>query len=85
MDLYNESLDGLLDNTVRVDSELRDKENRPSLLAMMVYSYQVDKDLDEWMSEYAKNNHTYLRNQTKNFMHLRKDFERYCRQKEKSG
>lgn len=32
MDLYNESLDGLLDNTVRVDSELRDKENRPSLV-----------------------------------------------------
>lgn len=85
MDLYNESLDGLLDNTVRVDSRLRDKENRPSLLAMMVYSYQKDKDLDEWMAGYAKNNHTYLQDQQRNFIRLRKDFERYSREKKKTA
>lgn len=40
MDLYNESLDILLENTVKVDSKLRNEQNRSSLLAMMVYSYR---------------------------------------------
>lgn len=38
IDFYNESLDYLLDNTVKIDSKLRNPENRFSLLAMMVYS-----------------------------------------------
>lgn len=85
MDFYNESLNGLLDNTVKVDSKLRNEENRLSLLAMMVYSYKEDKDLDDWMSEYARNNNTYCINQQKNFFHLQQDFERYCKEKEESG
>ncbi len=85
MDLYNESLNGLLENTVKVDSKLRNEENRPSLLAMMVYSYKEDKDLDDWMSEYAKNNNTYFMDQKKNFLHLKQEFGRYCKEKEKSG
>lgn len=78
MDLYNESLDILLENTVRFGSQLRDAENRLSLLAMMVYSYKEDKDLDEWMEQYAKRHETYDPDQTKNFLQMRQDFERYC-------
>lgn len=78
MDFYNESLNVLLENTVKVDSKLRNPENRLSLLAMMVYSYKEDKDLDDWLSEYAKNNNTYFADQQKSFLHLKKDFERYC-------
>lgn len=77
MDFYSESLNVLLDNTVRIDSKLRNEENRPSLLAMMVYSYKEDKDLDDWLAEYAKKNNTYFVDQTKNFLHMKQDFERY--------
>lgn len=78
IDLYNDSLDALLEDTVRIDSKLRNKENRPSLLAMMAYSYKADKDLDEWMADFAKNNNTYLADQKKNFVHMKEEFERYC-------
>ncbi len=40
MSFYRESLDVLLEKTVKIDSKLRDERNMPSLLAMMVYSYQ---------------------------------------------
>lgn len=75
MDLYNESLDLLLENTVNFDSKLRNEENRPSLLAMIAFSYKEDCDLDNWMMEYAKNNNTYLLDETKNFLHMKRDFE----------
>lgn len=79
MDLYNESLDTLLENTVKVDSKLRHEQNRPSLLAMMVYSYKHDRDLDNWMISYAKNNNTYFIDQKKNYLHMKNDFEQYLR------
>lgn len=77
MDFYSESLDTLLDNTVKLDSKLRDKENRKSLLAMVIYSYKEDIDLDNWMAEYAKNNNTYFVDQTKNFLHMKKELNKY--------
>lgn len=77
MDFYSESLDTLLENTVKLDSKLRNKENRPSLLAMVVYSYKEDIDLDNWMTEYAKNNNTYFVDQTRNFLHMKKELNKY--------
>lgn len=79
MDFYNESLNTLLEKTVKVNSKLRNPGNRPSLLAMMVYSYKEDKDLDDWILDYARKNNTYFADQKKSFMHLKQDFERYCR------
>lgn len=79
MDFYNESLNELLDHTVKIDSKLRNEANRPSLLAMMVYSYKEDKDLDEWMTEYARRNNTYFIDQKKNFLHMKNDFEKYLK------
>lgn len=79
MDFYNESLNELLDHTVKIDSKLRNPENRLSLLAMMVYSYKEDKDLDNWMSAYAKTNNTYFVDQKKNFLHMKQDFEEYIK------
>lgn len=78
MDLYNESLDTLLENTVRIDSKLRQEQNRPSLLAMMVYSYRADRDLDDWMAQYAARNNSYYADQKKNFQYMKADFERFC-------
>lgn len=81
MDLYSASLDALLENTVKIGSKLRNRENRPSLLALMAYSYKEDKDLDDWMSAYAKQNPAYLADQKKNYQRIRDSFERYCRDK----
>lgn len=78
MDLYNESLDVLLENTVKVDSKLRHEQNRPSLLAMMAYSYKCDRDLDNWMENYARKNNTYFVDQKKNYLHMKQDFDKYC-------
>lgn len=79
MDFYEQSLNVLLENTVKVDSKLRNPENRISLLAMMVYSYKEDIDLDDWMSEYAQKHNKYFSDQKKNFLHLKQHFEQYCK------
>ncbi len=79
MDFYEQSLNVLLDNTVKLDSKLRNPENRISLLTMMVYSYKEDKDLDDWMSEYAQKHNKYFSDQKKNFLHLKQHFEQYCK------
>lgn len=85
MGFYNESLNELLDHTVKIESKLRNEVNRPSMLAMMVYSYKEDKDLDEWMTEYARQNNTYFVDQKKNFLHMKNSFEQYCREQDKKS
>lgn len=85
MDFYNESLNILLENTVRIGSKLWDEDNRPSMLAMMVYSYKEDKDLEKWMIGFAKAHHTYLADQNKNFSYMKQDFERFCSENKKSA
>lgn len=77
MDLYIDSLDDLLDNTVKDGSKLLEPENRQSLLAMVAYSYKEDKDLDEWLTEYASSNNTYIKDQKKNFVHMVTDLNNY--------
>lgn len=79
LNYYNEELDDLLEGTVNFDSKLREKQNRPSLLAMRVYSYkeEVDRELEEWLRDYAKRNSTYYIYQTRNFLHMKQDFEQY--------
>lgn len=81
LDFYMESLDALLENTVKIDSKLRNKENRLSLLAMMVYSYKEDVDLDGWMAGYAAVNNSFFADQKKNFLHMKADFERFLAKK----
>lgn len=76
MDVYNEDLDCLLDNVVKLGSKLRKKQNRPSLLAILVYSYAEDLKIDEWFAEYAKSD-VYYADQKVNFLHMKKDFEHY--------
>lgn len=81
MEQYNESLDNLLDITVRCNSKLMHEENRPSLLAMVAYSYKEDVDLEDWLAKYAEINSTYIRNQRENYLHMKKDFEDYLAKK----
>lgn len=80
MNFYEESLDKLEDDTIKNGSRLLNLENRPSLLAMMVYSYKNDVDLDKWLTQYAERNNTYFIDQSKNFLHMKNDFEKYCKE-----
>ena len=77
MDFYEETLDGLENNTIRDGSKLLDIANRLSLLAMVAYSYKNDVDLDDWLEEYAANNNTYFMDQRKNYSHMINDFRQY--------
>lgn len=77
MDFYEETLDGLENNTIRDGSKLLDIANRLSLLAMVAYSYKNDVDLDDWLEEYAANNNTYFMDQRKNYSHMVNDFKQY--------
>ncbi|MCR2051048.1 DUF262 domain-containing protein [Acetatifactor muris] len=85
MKFFNGTLDKLLDNTVKDGSKLLDRQNRLSLLSMMVYSYKEDRDLDNWMENYARNNNTYYVDQKKNFLHMKEDFDQYYRDNMKSA
>lgn len=77
MDLYEESLKVLENNTIRDGSKLLEIANRLSLLAMVAYSYKNDVDLDNWLEEYAANNNTYFMDQRKNYSHMVNDFKQY--------
>lgn len=77
MNFYNDTLDTLIKNIKNKNSKLLEKNNRLSLLAMIAYSYKEDKDLDEWLKQYVKNNDTYDSDQEKNFIHMKKDFEKF--------
>lgn len=77
LEFYQSSLDDLLKRTMAYDSKLLETENRISLLAMVVYSYKNDLDLDEWMTEYAKKTSSYLADQKENFLHMVSDLEQY--------
>jgi hypothetical protein len=76
MDFYKESLKDLKDVAIKDGSKLLQEDNNLSLLAMVVYSYKEDVDLDEWLTEYAKNNNTYFKDQKKNYLHMVKDLEK---------
>lgn len=77
MDFYNQSLDDVLEAIENEDSKLLQDSNRPSLLAMVVWSYKEDFDLEDWMKEYSKKNNTYFMDQKKNFNFMLDDFKHY--------
>lgn len=77
MECYEETLDGLENNSIRDGSKLLDVANRLSLLAMVAYSYKNDVDLDDWLEDYASKNNTYYMDQSKNYSHMVDDFKQY--------
>lgn len=88
IDSYVDMLEGdygLKINCIRDGSKLLDEQNTRSLLAMVVYAEKTERILDDWLTEYAKNNNTYFVDQKKNYIHMRDDFEQYCRENRKSA
>ena len=60
--LYQEILEDLSLN-VDHSSKLLEEANRPSLLALVAYSIEMDMDLDIWIVEFFKKNAAYCSNQ----------------------
>lgn len=77
IELYSQSLDDILDKYIKDGSKLKDEDNRLSLLAMVVYSYKIDEDLEEWLERYAMDNNMYFPDQKKNFLHMKQEFDNY--------
>lgn len=77
MEFYKDTLEDLKNRTIREGSLLLSRENQLSLLAMVVYSYKEDMDLDVWLADYARRNDTYIPDQRKNFINMKNDFEKF--------
>ena len=66
------------DLTLNVDNNsiLMEKENRPSLIAIVAFATAKDIDLDTWIVEYFKKTHLYLPDQAKKLPVNERGFER---------
>lgn len=62
----------MLDDCVKVDSPIYKPENMPSLLAIIAYGVRENKDKEvcDWLTEYAKNTSTYIAMQKQNYLHM---------------
>lgn len=76
-EFYNQMLDELAIRTIKDGSPLLNPDNRLSLLAIVAYSLGNDIDLEKWLSEYARENRTYFKDPQKNYLHMKKDLERF--------
>lgn len=81
LEQYEEVLEDL---TMKVDhaSRLLDRRNRPSMTALVAYSFDADIDLDDWIIDYFGRNHSFLLDQRENFIRMREDLD--CFEKRKA-
>lgn len=76
---YAEVLETLARNAGK--SKLWEKENMPSLIALVAWSFEYDTDLDQWIVDYCGRNGSYIKDQTENFRHMREDLEKFIKAK----
>ena len=76
VEFYSDILDDL---TLEVDNntKLLDKHNKPSLIALVGYACENDKDLDGWIVDYFVTRTKYELNQKNNFLHMKEDLLTY--------
>ena len=74
-----EDYSSMLDVYVRIDEPIYKDENLPSLVAMVAYSYQLQKDieLEGWFKEFVKENKTFRKCQKDNYLHMKQSFDKY--------
>ena len=85
MEIYKEDLDSFKEVLTKNGSKLFYKENLPSLLAMVAYSYKQDELLDKWILEYSKKTTTYLADQKENYLHMLEDFKQFTSSRNKKS
>lgn len=64
-----------------IDSDFLSEQNRPSFVALVGYVDKKygDKVLKDWLPYFEKKKDLIL-NQRKNFLHMKQDFEQYCKE-----
>lgn len=79
LEFYRDSLEDLVRRTMRYGSELWQRKNRLSMLAMVAYSYQEDVDLEGWLPGYVQKNASSGIDQRKRYQHMVLDLKQFLR------
>ena len=83
IDLYYEMMDDFRKNkAINEHSAVFNYQNELSFLAMIAYSFKVDKDLDKWLVDYTHRNIIYSSNQVENLENMINDFKIFDKQAE---
>lgn len=84
IEFYEDCLNEL---TLNVDNntKLLDKQNHPSLIALVAYACKKDIYMDEWFVDFFERNKDYIRNQKDNFLHMINDLENYINKTDKKS
>lgn len=75
---YSEVLDALMKKS-NGDTKLMEDSNRPSLIAIVAYSFKIDIDLDDWISYYCSRNNNYISDQAENYLYMRNDLQQFLK------
>ena len=78
INIYKEDFE-LLTLEVDNDTPLMNKQNLPSMLAIIAYSYKEDIRLDDWIVDYFNHNHSYIHNQKQNFLFMKENLDEYTK------
>ena len=76
IELYEDCLNDL---TLNVDNntKLLDKQNHPSLVAIVTYACEKDIYIDEWFVDFFERNSDYIRNQRENYLHMKTELDEF--------
>lgn len=77
LEFYRDSLKDLVGRTMKYGTEIWQRNNRLSLLAIVAYSYQEDVDLEDWISGYVEKNLSNDSDQRKNYRHMVLDLKKF--------
>lgn len=75
---YAEVLSALMGKS-GCSEKLLEADNKPSLVAVVAYSFENDIDLDNWIVDYCDRNNDYISDQTENYLHMKNDLEEYLK------
>ena len=73
---YIEVLDVLMKKLPK-PSKLLEIDNKPSLVAVVAYSFEKDMDLDDWIMDYCGRHDSYLSDQEENYRQMIDDLNRF--------
>lgn len=83
IDLYYEMMDDFRKNkAINEHSAVFNYQNELSFLAMIAYSFKVDRDLDKWLVDYTHRNIICSSNQVENLENMINDFKIFDKQAE---
>lgn len=73
---YEEVLNALMKKSIH-STELMEAENKPSMIAVIAYSFEYDIDLDDWILDFCKRNDDYISDQKENYRCMLQDLEKF--------